>query len=510
MAAVVSSEKTADLLHNLSLDPETKSETPDAAVTGSKGFYGGNGNGFLLPSEQVSMSADTTKGGKPSLLPNGGGVTANKGSNLKKLGYQNSSFNPKGSFAKGAYPAGFYSPMYQYPRYNYDGSFSSGKTNILQQYPYLNTHQARSTGMGQSYSYMDNMYSNPGMYGAYLNGLGAGYGYSTYGYDTWKQPNWYAVNNGYKTRGYGFQGYSKENIDGLNELNRGPRARGFKNQEGSQLTAIVPKEQSAAAGTEKPKEDVSVPDMKDYNKEDFPETYLHAKFYVIKSYSEDDVHKSIKYSVWSSTPNGNKKLDAAYNEAKEKSDACPVFLLFSVNTSGQFVGLAEMVGPVDFNKTVEYWQQDKWIGCFPVKWHIVKDIPNSSLRHITLENNENKPVTNSRDTQEVNLEHGAKIIKIFKDHSSKTCILDDFAFYEARQKIIQERKAKHQQFKKQALSTSDKVGQDKDEQEKTKETIPSLNPESEVTSESKGEDIEQAKATVPGNGVASSDVASAC
>lgn len=60
-----------------------------------------------------------------------------------------------------------------------------------------------------------------------------------------------------------------------------------------------------------------------------------------------------------------------------------------------------MTGPVDFNKNVEYWQQDKWIGCFPVKWHIVKDVPNSLLKHITLENNENKPVTNSRDTQEV-------------------------------------------------------------------------------------------------------------
>jgi hypothetical protein len=60
-----------------------------------------------------------------------------------------------------------------------------------------------------------------------------------------------------------------------------------------------------------------------------------------------------------------------------------------------------MVGPVDFNKTVEYWQQDKWTGCFPLKWHIIKDVPNGCLRHITLENNENKPVTNSRDTQEV-------------------------------------------------------------------------------------------------------------
>ena len=60
-----------------------------------------------------------------------------------------------------------------------------------------------------------------------------------------------------------------------------------------------------------------------------------------------------------------------------------------------------MVGRVDFNNTVEYLQQDKWTGWFPVKWHIMKDIPNSLLKHIILEYNENKPVTNSRHTQEV-------------------------------------------------------------------------------------------------------------
>ncbi|CAH9112484.1 unnamed protein product [Cuscuta epithymum] len=113
-----------------------------------------------------------------------------------------------------------------------------------------------------------------------------------------------------------------------------------------------------------------------------------------------------------------------------------------VNASGQFVGLAEMVGPVDYDKTVEYWQQDKWNGCFHVKWHIVKDVPNSMLRHIRLENNENKPVTNSRDTQEVGLEQGNQILKIFKEHFSKTCILDDIDFYEGRQKMMHEKKAK--------------------------------------------------------------------
>ncbi|XP_010257809.1 PREDICTED: YTH domain-containing family protein 1-like [Nelumbo nucifera] len=165
--------------------------------------------------------------------------------------------------------------------------------------------------------------------------------------------------------------------------------------------------------------------------------------------NRDDVHKSIKYNVWASTPNGNKKLDAAYQEAQEKPDCCPVFLFFSVNTSGQFVGVAEMVGPVDFNKNVEYWQQDKWNGCFSVKWHIVKDVPNSLLKHITLENNENKPVTNSRDTQEVKMEQGLQMLKIFKEHSSKTCILDDFGFYETRQKTMQEKRAKQLQLQKQ-------------------------------------------------------------
>lgn len=47
------------------------------------------------------------------------------------------------------------------------------------------------------------------------------------------------------------------------------------------------------------------------------------------------------------------------------------------------------------------------------------------------------------------LEPGLKLIKIFKEYSSKTCILDDFGFYEARQKTILEKKTK-QQYPKQA------------------------------------------------------------
>ncbi|KAG2294790.1 hypothetical protein Bca52824_041459 [Brassica carinata] len=152
--------------------------------------------------------------------------------------------------------------------------------------------------------------------------------------------------------------------------------------------------------------EVVAPDREQYNKEDFPVDYANAKFFVIKSYGEDDVHKSIKYNVWASTLRGNKKLDAAYEAAQQKPRACPVFLFFSVNTSRHFVGLSEMTGRVEFDKNVDYWQQDKWKGSFPLRWHIVKDVPNSLLKHIILDNR--KRVTRSRDTEEVMLEQGKR------------------------------------------------------------------------------------------------------
>ncbi|AQK97391.1 YTH domain-containing family protein 2 [Zea mays] len=183
-----------------------------------------------------------------------------------------------------------------------------------------------------------------------------------------------------------------------------------------------------------------------YNLSDFVTKYEQALFFVIKSYSEDDIHKSIKYNVWASTPNGNKRLDNAYRLAQErmaeKGTKCPVFLFFSVNASGQFCGVAEMVGPVDFNRNMNFWQQDKWNGFFSVKWHIIKDVPNPQFRHIILENNENKPVTNSRDTQEVKFSQGTEMLNIFKNFTCKASILDDFDFYENRQKVMQDRRGK--------------------------------------------------------------------
>jgi hypothetical protein len=348
-----------------------------------------------------------------------------------------------------------------------------------------------------STGYMSSMYSSSAMYNPNAYGPGFWYGSPLYGSGVYG--GWNGLSDGrYKPRGktYGPYRFGNENIDGLNELKRGPRSNLIKTE---QVTGAA--DVAALKGQELPNGDVSKAVVLDqYNKADFVETYSDAKFFVIKSYSEDDVHKSIKYNVWASTPNGNKKLNTAYQAAKDKSSNSPVFLFFSVNTSGQFVGLAEMVGPVDFDKTVEYWQQD-WTGCFPVKWHIVKDIPNNLLKHIILEYNENKPVTNSRDTQEVKIEHGLQVLKIFKDHVCKTSMLDDFGFYDNREKIMQEKKAKRQQplekiTNGKLLSTSNTENQDVDGKQGVQE-LAVLGEQNAV--------VENGVATLAGNGVAPAD-----
>lgn len=157
------------------------------------------------------------------------------------------------------------------------------------------------------------------------------------------------------------------------------------------MGAVDPAAVAAAAATV-----VDVPSLiqlKGYNPTVFETNPPRARYFVIKSYTEDDVARSLKFEIWSSTTFGNKRLDRAF---KESGRDMPIYLFFSVNSSGHFAGMAQMLTDVDYNTTSTVWAQDKWKGIFRVKWIYVRDIPNQALRHIRLKNTQElKPVTNS-------------------------------------------------------------------------------------------------------------------
>jgi hypothetical protein len=97
--------------------------------------------------------------------------------------------------------------------------------------------------------------------------------------------------------------------------------------------------------------------------------------------------------------------------------------------------MARMMSPVDYNKSSSVWTQvDKWKGRMEVRWIFVKDIPNPQLRHIRVWNNENKPVTNSRDTQELPPDAGVAMLRIFSDYPpTKSVILTTLATAEMKE-----------------------------------------------------------------------------
>ena len=92
--------------------------------------------------------------------------------------------------------------------------------------------------------------------------------------------------------------------------------------------------------------------------------------------------------------------------------------------SGKFCGIAEMVSRVDFNRESGVWSNNRFRGQFRVRWTHVKDVPNSALRHIYLANNDFKPVTFSRDTQEVPPREGKRMLYIIHKYSHVSSMLE--------------------------------------------------------------------------------------
>lgn len=89
------------------------------------------------------------------------------------------------------------------------------------------------------------------------------------------------------------------------------------------------------------------------------------------------------------------------------------------------MGLAQMTSEVEYRVNFNYWSQnDKWKGFFFINWLCIKDIPNKEFRHLVNEYNENKPVTSSRDTQEIVPSVGLEMLKIFYSYQMKTSIFD--------------------------------------------------------------------------------------
>ncbi|KAI9002008.1 YTH domain-containing protein, partial [Gaertneriomyces semiglobifer] len=159
-----------------------------------------------------------------------------------------------------------------------------------------------------------------------------------------------------------------------------------------------------------------------------------AQYYVIKSSTPVNIYVALRHGIWSSTELGNRRLTTAFTKQQEtieatgKHTSCvpSVYLFFSVAASGKFCGVAKMTTPVDMSLNMPVWEQAfRWKGMFGIQWIYVKDLPNNAVKHLRVPANENKPVCNSRDTQELPAGVGEFMLKIFAELPMRSTILED-------------------------------------------------------------------------------------
>ncbi|QLG72075.1 hypothetical protein HG535_0C04290 [Zygotorulaspora mrakii] len=139
---------------------------------------------------------------------------------------------------------------------------------------------------------------------------------------------------------------------------------------------------------------------------------VKSRYFVIKSFCLEHVTESCAHGIWSSTYYGNRRLSEAY---RSRDPNAKVYLFFSVNGSGKFCGVAEMGSDLQDNLDTSIWTEhnDKYGKAFRVKWVIVRNIHNRLLKQHLIPSNDMKPVTHSRDTQEIPEMVGVSMLHTF-------------------------------------------------------------------------------------------------
>ncbi|KAI5476596.1 hypothetical protein MNV49_007483 [Pseudohyphozyma bogoriensis] len=65
------------------------------------------------------------------------------------------------------------------------------------------------------------------------------------------------------------------------------------------------------------------------------------RYFILKAHSDEDLQDAVTTGVWRTQGHNEETLDQAYRTASEG-----VYLVFSVNKSGEWYGYAKMAGPV--------------------------------------------------------------------------------------------------------------------------------------------------------------------
>lgn len=163
-----------------------------------------------------------------------------------------------------------------------------------------------------------------------------------------------------------------------------------------------------------------------------PARLKDAVFYVLRSTCDDDIHKAIKYSCWTSTSKTNQQLNDSFHHCQRRG--VPLYLFFTVVSSKQFCGVAEMRSAVQFDKIFNYWWEEvKWSGLFRLRWVYVKDLHHEDVRELR---DGELPVVQMKDGSRLSFESGLRLLEAFQHSEFVSNIFEEFECMDQREEKL--------------------------------------------------------------------------
>ena len=111
-----------------------------------------------------------------------------------------------------------------------------------------------------------------------------------------------------------------------------------------------------------------------------------------------------------------------------------------VVNSGQFTGVAQMVGEVRFNMIFNYWWEElKWSGNFPVKWIYVKDLHHDIVSNLSVDDTS---IVRLKDGSPLPFNIGIEVLKTFRSTDFVSDIFEAFKYMDGREEKLRYKRDK--------------------------------------------------------------------
>lgn len=164
------------------------------------------------------------------------------------------------------------------------------------------------------------------------------------------------------------------------------------------------------------------------------DSFQSGNFFVIRSKKIDDIHKAVKYGVWTSSQHNNQKIQETFVAGKMYNR--PTFFFFTYLNAPGFVGLAILDGMQLDREFPFFGEIGRWVGIMFMRWIFLRDVLFDEIAELkeTNHNGEYRRMNEMTDGSRLSPINALRIIELMNTPRPVSHVFEKFPNYDFQEK----------------------------------------------------------------------------